>query len=55
MNRWIKIGLNLLLFVVFISLIIYGQNTIGPKYLAIQMIGLLGILGQLYVYNKAYQ
>lgn len=55
MNKWVNIGINLIIFCVCIGLIIFGQQTIGIKYLLLQIVGLAGILGQLYFYNKKYQ
>lgn len=55
MNKWLKIILNVVIFCVCIGLIVYGQKTIGVKYLVLQLVGLMGILGQLYCYNKKYQ
>lgn len=36
-------------------LIISGQKVIGPSYLARMLIGLAGLLGLLYLYNRPYR
>ncbi len=42
-------------FVVFLGMVIYGQKTVGVGYLAIQLVGLSGLLFLLYLYNRKYQ
>lgn len=46
--------ITVILFIVFIVLVIVGQRTIGRAYLFTQLIGLAGILGVLWKYNKKY-
>lgn len=55
MKSWVKIIIYLLLFCVFIGLVIVGQKTVGPQYLLMQIVGILGILELLHLYNKKYQ
>ncbi len=47
--------LKLILFVVFLTMIITGQKTVGYKNLVQMLIGLAGLLVLLYSYNKKYQ
>lgn len=44
----------IVLFIVFVALVIVGQRTIDRNYLFIQLLGLLGILGVLWKYNRKY-
>ncbi len=47
--------LYLLVFIASMTLIVTGQRKIGPGGLATMLVGLLGILLLLYLYNKKYQ
>ncbi len=47
--------LYLLVFIGCITLVVVGQRNIGPAGLAVMIVGLLGILVLLYLYNKKYQ
>lgn len=47
--------LYLLVFIGCIALVVVGQRHIGPGGLAVMIVGLLGILVLLYLYNKKYQ
>ena len=47
--------LKLILFIVFLSMIIRGQRTVGYKNLVQMLIGLAGLLVLLYSYNKKFQ
>ena len=47
--------LYLLVFIASMALIVTGQRKIGPGGLATMLVGLLGILLLLYLYNKKYQ
>ena len=47
--------LYLLVFIGSMVLIITGQRSIGPGGLAVMLVGLVGILVLLYLYNKKYQ
>lgn len=53
--KYIIGALYLLIFVISMVLIITGQRTIGPAGLAVMLIGLLGILVLLYLYNKKFK
>lgn len=45
----------LLVFIASMTLIVTGQRNIGPSGLVTMLVGLLGILALLYLYNKKYQ
>ena len=45
----------LLVFIISMTLIVTGQRSIGPLGLLFMLIGLVGILLLLYLYNKKYQ
>ena len=47
--------LYLLIFIGSMTLVVTGQRTIGPSGLAVLLVGLLGILVLLYLYNRKYQ
>ena len=53
--KWIVKLLYLLVFVVSMILIVTGQRKIGPAGLLVILIGLIGILFLLYLYNKKFQ
>lgn len=53
--KWIMRLLYILIFVVCMALIVYGQRNIGPAGLLIMLIGLAGLLILLYLYNKKFQ
>lgn len=55
MENIIKNLIYLLIFAVSIILIAVGQTNIGLAGLCLMLVGLLGILFLLYVYNKKYQ
>jgi hypothetical protein len=52
MNKTIKVVINIVAFVVFLSMIIVGQKHIGIPGLCIMLVGLTGLLTQLFLYNK---
>lgn len=52
MNNVIRIVINVVAFIVFLTMIILGQKDIGIKGLAVMLIGLTGLLTQLFLYNK---
>lgn len=54
-NKTLSLIVKLLLFVVCVGLIVWGQRTVGYLYLGAQLVGLGGLLGLLYVYNKSYR
>ena len=51
----IKIILMCLLLCVFVGLIIIGQKNIGYAGLGTMIIGLIGILGMLFIYNNKHK
>ncbi len=51
-TSWLII--KLIILVVSIGLVIYGQRTTGKMELGIMLIGLTGLLGLLYNYNKKF-
>lgn len=55
MNGMFSVIVKIVLFVVCVGLIIWGQRTVGYPYLCAQLIGLAGLLGLLYSYNKTYR
>ena len=55
MNKIIKALLAVVVFVVCVGLIIYGQKNIGVNGLCIMLVGLVGLLGLLYTDNRNYQ
>lgn len=55
MNKNIAIIMKLVLFIICISLIIWGQKTVSYLNLGAQLVGLTGLLTLLYTYNKTYR
>ena len=55
MNNQIKGILKLILFIVSLMFVIYGQKFIGYTGLAVMLVGLVGLLYLLWSYNKKYQ
>lgn len=55
MSKTLVSVIKIIIFVVCMGLIIWGQRTTGYVYLAAQFVGLAGLLGLLYHYNKAYR
>lgn len=55
MNKWIERILCLVIFIVCIALIVTGQRTIGVRNLLQMLVGLAGVLGLLFYYNKRHQ
>ena len=51
-STWVIV--KLIIFVVSLGLVIYGQRTTGKMELGIMLIGLTGLLGLLYNYNQKY-
>ena len=47
--------LKIVIFIGSIVLVVAGQRNIGFQGLGMMMVGLGGVLGLLYVYNKAHQ
>ncbi|BCA85293.1 hypothetical protein EsVE80_08160 [Enterococcus saigonensis] len=50
-----KFWLQSVVFIVCFLFIVYGQKNIGYAGLALQVVGLVGLLGLLWRYNKNYQ
>lgn len=55
MQKWIIRIVSLIIFIVCIALIVTGQKTVGVPYLMRMLVGVLGILALLFVYNKKHQ
>ena len=55
MNKWLIGLICLIVFIVCVALIVVGQRNVGPTGLMTMIVGLLGILGLMYMYNKKYQ
>lgn len=51
----LKVILMCLFLCVFVALIIIGQKNIGYAGLGMMMVGLIGILGLLFVYNNKHK
>lgn len=45
----------IVLFLVFISMIVIGQKTVGLSNLGLELVGLAGLLVELYIYNRKYK
>ncbi|MGX7359730.1 DUF6903 family protein [Dolosigranulum pigrum] len=55
MNQtWLKL-LKFIAFLIFVYLVIYGQATVGRKYLLIQLVGVAGLVGLLWNYNRSFK
>lgn len=46
--------LKLVVFIICLALIIIGQKTVGKLELGMMLLGLAGLLGLLYDYNRKY-
>lgn len=55
MKSWMWKILYLIIFIVCIALLVLGQRNIGVEGLLVMLVGLAGILGLMYIYNKKYQ
>ena len=55
MNSVTKIIINIIAFVVFLSMIILGQKNIGIPGLSVMLVGLIGLLTQLFLYNRKHK
>lgn len=55
MQKWIIRIVSLIIFIVCIALIVAGQKTVGVPNLIKMLVGVLGILALLFVYNKKHQ
>lgn len=49
-----KVILKIVIFILSIYLVIYGQKTVGRNYLLIQLVGLAGLIGLLWNYNQKF-
>lgn len=54
MNGKMKNILKIIIFIVSIFLVIYGQRTVGKMYLLIQLVGLAGLITLLWDYNRKF-
>ncbi|QQZ10060.1 DUF6903 family protein [Heyndrickxia vini] len=54
MNHRILVILKVVAFIICIALLFIGKNTVGKLHLGIMLIGLAGLLGLLYDYNRKY-
>ena len=55
MSGVLKIVINVILFIAFMTMVVLGQRSIGYAGLSVMMIGLIGLLGQLWAYNRQYR
>lgn len=55
MKSWMWKIIYLVIFIVCIALLVLGQRNIGVEGLLVMLVGLAGILGLMYIYNKKYQ
>ena len=55
MNNAVKIIIKSIVFIVCLGLIIVGQKNISLTGLDMELIGLVGLLVLLFLYNKKYQ
>ncbi|MEC1522089.1 hypothetical protein P9D43_08620 [Neobacillus niacini] len=54
MKTAIFIILRIIVLIICLSLIFIGQKTVGKSELGIMLLGLAGLLGLLYDYNRKY-
>lgn len=50
-----KTILKFVAFFICVGLVVYGQKTVGIQYLLLQIVGVIGILILIYLYNRKYQ
>ncbi|MHC5250127.1 DUF6903 family protein [Enterococcus sp. HY326] len=50
-----KTIIKVILFFVFLAMMIMGQKHVGYPGLGVMMLGLIGLLGLLWDYNRKYQ
>ncbi|WP_297236600.1 hypothetical protein [uncultured Faecalicoccus sp.] len=50
-----KTILKFVAFFICVGLVIYGQKTVGIPYLMIQIVGVIGIMILIYLYNRKYK
>ena len=51
----IKTILSLIAFIVFVALVVIGQKTVGIPNLMMEIVGVIGIMILIYLYNRKYQ
>lgn len=54
-KKWIVVLINAVIFIACMALVIVGQRRIEAAGLVMQLVGLVGILVLIYLYNKKYQ
>ncbi len=54
-KKWIVGVIAAVLFIICMALVIVGQSKIEISGLAMQLVGLCGILAMLFAYNKKYK
>ncbi|WP_193747886.1 DUF6903 family protein [Neobacillus niacini] len=54
MKAKVLIILKMVVFIICLALIINGQKTVGKLELGMMLLGLAGLLGLLYDYNRKY-
>lgn len=55
MNSNVKIGIRVLLVMIFLGMIIIGHQMIGKKGVGIMVMGVIGLLFVLWEYNRPYR
>lgn len=55
MSNVIKNIISIVIFVVCLALIVIGQKNIGATGLAMELVGLTGLLVLLFLYNRKYK
>lgn len=51
----VKYVVMAVLFVVFLGMIVIGQKSVSLMNLGLELIGLTGLLAELYIYNRKYK
>ena len=51
----IKTILSLIAFIVCVALVVIGQKTVGIPHLMLEIVGVIGIMILIYLYNRKYQ
>ena len=54
MSDKVKTIIKVIIFILSVSLVIYGQKIVGRNYLFIQFIGLGGLIALLWNYNQKF-
>lgn len=55
MNGKTKVIVMIVVFIVSMTLILIGQKNIGYPGLAMELVGLAGLIAVIYTYNKGYK